>query len=70
MPARSHVVLAFDRDPAGDKLADEVRALGGADFSRLCSPIGKDWNDCVQARERDYVLQLDRPAGRSRGFER
>jgi hypothetical protein len=70
MPAGSQVVLAFDRDPAGERLADEVRALGGADISRLCPPIGKDWNDCVQARERDYIQQLGRHAGRSRGFDR
>jgi hypothetical protein len=70
MPAGSQVVLAFDRDPAGEKLADEVRALGGAEFSRLRSPIGKDWNDCLQSREREYIQQIGRPASRSRGFER
>jgi hypothetical protein len=70
MPAGSQVVLAFDRDPAGERLADEVRGLGGAECSRLPSPIGKDWNDCLQARERGYIQQLGRSAGRSRGFER
>jgi hypothetical protein len=47
------VDLAFDRDEAGEKLADEVRAIGGAEFTRVIAPVGKDWNESLQIRERD-----------------
>ncbi len=61
------VVLAFDRDVAGDKLTEQVRAIGGAEFSRLCPPIGKDWSDCLQERERDYIRALGPARRPSRG---
>jgi hypothetical protein len=67
LPARTQVVLAFDRDSGGDKLAAEVRALAGADLLRACPPIGKDWNDCLKERERDYVRAVARSQGHNRG---
>lgn len=67
LPAGTMVVLAFDSDPAGENLAAQVRALGGADFSRVRTPIGKDWNDCLKARERDYIRSLGSTRGLDRG---
>jgi hypothetical protein len=49
LPRGIAIVLAFDRDTAGDRLADEVQALGGSEFSRCCPPTGKDWNDYLRA---------------------
>lgn len=54
-PPSMTVVLAFDRDAAGDKLAEQVRALAERSFSRSCPPIGKDWNEYVQRREHDHL---------------
>ncbi len=68
LPAGTDIVLAFDRDPGGDKLASEVRALAGAELTRACSPIGKDWNDCLKDRERDYIRSLPRSRRRDRGL--
>jgi DNA primase len=68
LPAGTAVILAFDRDPAGDRLAADVRGLAGAQFTRACSPIGKDWNDCLKERERDYIRSLPRWGGVSRGL--
>ena len=67
LPPGMTVGLAFDRDPAGDKLADQVRALGGAVFSRDCPPVGKDWNEYLQQRDRDHVRALAPSRGPSRG---
>ena len=47
------VAIAFDRDSAGDRLADQVGALVGRLFSRDYSAVGKDWNECLQLRERE-----------------
>jgi Toprim-like len=66
LPAGTVIVLAFDHDDAGDKLADQVRAIGGAEFSRSCSPIGKDWNDCLRELEHDYIRGLGPTGGLSR----
>jgi hypothetical protein len=68
LPPDIDVVLAFDRDAAGEKLAAEVRALAGADLAHACSPIGKDWNDCLQARERDYIQEIQRARSLRRGL--
>jgi hypothetical protein len=46
------VVLAFDRDAAGEKLAEQVRALGRRAFRRDVPVAGKDWNECLQLRAR------------------
>jgi hypothetical protein len=67
LPTDSIVVLAFDRDAAGDRLADQVRAIGGPEFVRACSPIGKDWNDCLTERERHYIRALGLARSLSRG---
>lgn len=66
LPHGTVVDLAFDRDAAGDKLAEEVRSVGGAVFARVMPPIGKDWNECLQIRERDSVRALSTERGRSR----
>lgn len=66
LPRGTVVDLAFDRDPAGDSLAEEVRSIGGAAFARVVPPIGKDWNECLQIRERDSVRPLSRKRGLSR----
>jgi hypothetical protein len=68
LPPGTDIVLAFDRDPGGEKLASEVRALSGAELTRACSPIGKDWNDCLRERERDFIRALPRSRGLGRGL--
>lgn len=60
LPGGTLVVLAFDRDAGGERLAQQVRELGARDVSRSVSPIGKDWNDYVRQRERTYILSLAR----------
>jgi hypothetical protein len=61
------VALAFDRDRAGDRLADEVRVLGGAKFSRSCPPSGKDWNEHLQLLAPEHVRALSPSRGPARG---
>jgi hypothetical protein len=48
LPKGMTVVLAFDRDAAGDRLADEVRGIGSGSCVRACPPLGKDWNEYLQ----------------------
>ena len=50
MPKGSRVVLAFDNDKDGEKLADEVRALvpSGLEVIRPLPPVGKDWNETLK----------------------
>jgi hypothetical protein len=48
LPGGMTVVLAFDRDAAGEKLAEQVRAVGARSCIRTCSPLGKDWNEYLQ----------------------
>lgn len=55
LPPRTTVCLAFDRDAAGDLLADQVRQLGGAAFERIKTPVGKDWNEFLDLREREFI---------------
>lgn len=54
IPQGSKVLLAFDLDPAGAKLAQEVRALvpSSVEVGRPHPPIkaGKDWNDALKAQ--------------------
>jgi len=54
MPDGSVIILAFDLDEAGDKLADEVKALAPAGrVVRRMLPdagTGKDWNDMLRQR--------------------
>jgi hypothetical protein len=68
LPASMSVVLAFDRDEAGDRLAEQVRALGAAEFSRPCPPTGKDWNEYLQRRERLHGPAVAPVRGRARGL--
>ncbi len=58
LPPGTTVVLAFDRDVAGDELARQVRVLGQVRFTRARSPVGKDWNDYLMVRERDYIRSI------------
>ena len=66
LPPGMTVGLAFDADPAGDKLAEQLRALGAAEASRDSPPIGKDWNEFLQHLEREHVSALTPSRGRSR----
>jgi len=66
LPQGTTVVLAFDRDAAGERLADEVRELRAAEFSRSSPPTGKDWNEYVQALERDRDVAFSSLPGRER----
>jgi len=52
MPKGSKVVAAFDNDPDGEKLADEVRALApsGLEVVRPLPPVGKDWNETLKKK--------------------
>jgi hypothetical protein len=68
MPVGSALVIATDNDEAGEKLAAKIMNLaGGIRVERHASPIGKDWNECLQRHERDYIRSLGLP---SRGRER
>jgi len=64
-PSRT-IVLAFDRDAAGDRLAEQVRSLAAGTFSRVYPPIGKDWNEYLHYREREQVLAPRRPRDQAR----
>jgi len=45
MPQGSVVILAFDNDEGGEKLADEVRGLAPSSVEvRRGAPSAKDWN--------------------------
>jgi hypothetical protein len=62
------IVIATDNDDAGEKLAAKIADLAGrATVVRDRSRVGKDWNDCLQERERDYIESL---RSRNRGPER
>ena len=54
MPDGSVIILAFDMDEAGEKLADEVKALapaGRAVRRMLPEPgTGKDWSEALKHR--------------------
>jgi hypothetical protein len=68
MPPGSTVVVATDNDDAGERLAAKIVALAsGARVARHAPPLGKDWNECLQRHERDYIRSLGLP---SRGHER
>jgi len=68
MPAEATVVIATDSDDAGEKLAAKIAALAEkARVVRDPSPVGKDWNDCLKDREREYIESLRSPG---RGPER
>lgn len=68
MPAGSAVVLATDRDEPGERLAEKIAELAGAArVLRHRPPIGKDWNEALQAYEHEYIQSL---RSRSRGLGR
>jgi len=50
LPVGAVVLLAFDNDEPGQKLADEVRALAPADreLRRVVPKAGKDWNEMLK----------------------
>lgn len=54
LPAGAVVLLAFDLDEPGEKLADEVRAMApaGRELRRVLpdAGTGKDWNDMLKHR--------------------
>ena len=53
MPPGAVVLLAFDSDEGGEKLAEEVRnvAPSGVELRRALPPVGtgKDWNDALKS---------------------
>ena len=53
MPPGAEVLLAFDKDEGGDKLAREVEGLApsGIAVRRVLPPVGagKDWNEALKA---------------------
>ena len=62
------IVIATDRDAAGERMAQQIVGLAGdAPVMRDASPIGKDWNDCLQEREQDFIRAV---RSRQRGVER
>jgi hypothetical protein len=63
---KTTIVLAFDRDAAGDKLAEQVQALTTIACERVTTQIGKDWNDWLKVREREFISSL--PMGRLPGL--
>lgn len=52
LPAGAIVLLAFDKDAPGEKLADEVRAIApaGRELRRVLPDHGKDWNEMLKNR--------------------
>ncbi len=52
MPPGSSVLLAFDNDAGGQKLAEEVRALApsSVEVRRALPDHGKDWNEALKAK--------------------
>ena len=61
MPIGSKIILAFDRDAAGEKMAQEVvrMDLQGRELTRAVPTYGKDWNEQLQSqfrREREIEL--------------
>lgn len=65
LPAGASVVLAFDADAGGDRLAHDVAELAqGVRVLREVPRQGKDWNECLQRSERDYIASLSRVQSR------
>lgn len=65
MPIGSEIVLAFDRDAAGEKLAREVAAmdLQGRKLIRAVPTYGKDWNDELRQRQLGRASEVRRGRG-------
>jgi len=66
LPPKTAIVLGFDRDAAGDKLAEQVQALSQITCERVTTQSGKDWNDWLKVREREFISSL--PRGRHTGL--
>jgi len=61
LPADGIVVLAFDADAGGDRLARDVAELAqGVRVVRQVPAHGKDWNECLKRSEREYIASLSR----------
>jgi hypothetical protein len=59
LPADATMVLAFDADAGGDRLARDVAEIAqGVRVVRQVPPHGKDWNECLQRSEREYIASL------------
>ena len=52
LPSGGVVLLGFDNDPDGDKLAEDVAALAPSsrDVRRVVPEFGKDWNEMLKNR--------------------
>lgn len=52
MPKGSAIILAFDNDEGGEKLAEEIKLLvpSGLKVHRPLPPVGKDWNETLKHR--------------------
>ncbi len=52
LPAGALVLLAFDNDEGGEKIAAEVKAIApaGRELRRVVPDVGKDWNDMLKTR--------------------
>ena len=52
MPENAVIILGFDRDEGGEKLAQEVAAFApaGRELRRMVPDVGKDWNDMLKNR--------------------
>lgn len=63
------VVLAMDRDDAGEKMAHELAKMApqGVQTVRDVPEVAKDWNEALQAAERAREA-LERQQGRDRGY--
>ena len=50
MPNNSFIILAFDKDDGGEKLAEEIKLLvpSGLKVHRPLPSIGKDWNEALK----------------------
>jgi DNA primase len=61
MPAGATVVLGFDNDKAGKDLATMVEQLGAKSHCKLVREVplkGKDWNELLKVKERDFIRSL------------
>ena len=52
LPPEAVVLLAFDNDEGGEKLAAEVKAIApaGRELRRVVPDVGKDWNELLKNR--------------------
>lgn len=70
MPPGSTIITATDRDAEGDKYALQIAALAATvpvPVIRDASTVGKDWNDFLKDRERDYIKTLEHRRGAQLG---